>query len=192
MRLQDSTRSLDDEIALQLERVIRRVKVAMSYRGSYSTRDILGALVARWVQSGEWSRLKALPPDQRRMSESVRRFILDRFDQLRRRGRHELLDPELDLPTDAELSELVETAELRTWIAARVDELETGVVDGRVRIHVPDPVALGSVLRLHLSGLSQREIARSLEMSLGVVNRRIAIATSYLAVLHGIECGVAC
>src|ERR1041384_3395853 len=76
----------DGEMAAQFERVIRRVKQSMNYRGSYSTRDILGSLVARWVGSGEWDRLKEVPPEQRRLGESVRRFILDRFDQLRRRG----------------------------------------------------------------------------------------------------------
>src|SRR6201991_4964416 len=79
----------DDAIAHQLERIIRRVKQSMNYRGSYSTRDILGSLVARWIQSGEWERLKQLPDDQRHLGESVRRFILDRLDQLRRRGRRE-------------------------------------------------------------------------------------------------------
>lgn len=189
MQLSDLDSSADAAMASQLERVIRRVKLAMSYRGSYSTRDILGALVARWVRSGEWSRLKELPPEERRMSESVRRFILDRFEQLRRRGRYELLDTELEVPTDDELSELVAVAELRTWIAARLADLESGVVDGRVRVDVPDPIILGNVLRLHLDGMTQREIARSLSMSLGLVNRRIAIGTAYLAVLHGVECG---
>ena len=66
----------DTQIADQLERIIRRVKQSMNYRGSYSTRDILGSLVARWVHSGEWERLKELPfvlfaerdvkPDRRR------------------------------------------------------------------------------------------------------------------------------
>src|SRR5262245_41422753 len=88
----DVDRATDEEIAEQLERVIRRVKQAMSYRGSYSTRDILGSLVARWVQSGEWTRLRQLSPEERRLSESVRRFILDRFEQLRRRGRSEPID----------------------------------------------------------------------------------------------------
>ena len=83
----------DDQIALQLERIIHRVKQSMNYRGSYTTRDILGSLVARWVRSGEWDRLKQLPPEQRHLGESVRRFILDRFDQLRRRGTREDLDP---------------------------------------------------------------------------------------------------
>src|SRR3954464_7883157 len=82
----------DTQIAQQLERIIRRVKRSMNYRGSYSTRDILGSLVARWVGSGEWERLKQLPEDQRHLGESVRRFILDRLDQLRRRGKREELD----------------------------------------------------------------------------------------------------
>jgi hypothetical protein len=90
----------DDEIALQLERIIRRVKQSMNYRGSYSTRDILGSLVARWIDSGEWQRLKQLPDDQRHLGESVRRFILDRLDQLRRRGKREdLADVAATCPT---------------------------------------------------------------------------------------------
>ena len=51
----------DSAMAAQLERVIRKVKRSMSYRGSYTTHDILGSLVTRWVQSGEWARLKQLP-----------------------------------------------------------------------------------------------------------------------------------
>src|SRR5512140_1204317 len=82
----------DEEIALHLERIIHRVKQSMNYRGSYSTRDILGSLVARWVRSGEWDRLKQVPPDQRHLGQSVRRFILDRLDQLRRRGEREDID----------------------------------------------------------------------------------------------------
>ena len=76
----------DVQMAAQFERIIRRVKSSMNYRGSYSTRDILGSLVARWLTSGEWERLKQLPPEERHIGESVRRFILDRLDQLRRRG----------------------------------------------------------------------------------------------------------
>jgi len=107
----------DTEIATQLERVIRRVKLSMNYRGSYSTRDILGALVTRWVQSGEWERLQALPREERHLGQSVRRFILDRFAQLRRRGRHEELDEQLvALPDEPTLVEMVELAQLRQWI----------------------------------------------------------------------------
>src|SRR3954471_20882172 len=107
------TRDLaDDEIALQLERIIRRVKQSMNYRGSYSTRDILGSLVARWIHSGEWERLKQLPEDQRHLGESVRRFILDRLDQLRRRGKREELDAAaIALPDEQMLAEMVELAE---------------------------------------------------------------------------------
>src|ERR1700754_2336764 len=91
----------DDAIAHQLERIIRRVKSSMNYRGSYSTRDILGALVLRWIQSGEWDRLKQLPPADRHIGESVRRFILDRIDQLRRRGEHaEMPDDLLAVPDE--------------------------------------------------------------------------------------------
>src|SRR3954471_16373569 len=104
----------DEEIALHLERIIRRVKQSMNYRGSFSTRDILGSLVARWVHSGEWERLKELPAEERKLGESVRRFILDRFDQLRRRGHREELDGPLGnsiaIPDEQMLSEMVELA----------------------------------------------------------------------------------
>src|ERR1051326_6248858 len=97
----------DGRMAEQFERIIRRVKQSMHYRGSYSTRDILGSLVARWIQSGEWDRLKQLPDDQRHLGESVRRFILDRLDQLRRRGkREELDDAEIALPDEQMLAEM--------------------------------------------------------------------------------------
>jgi len=182
----------DDAIAAHLERIIRRVKRSMNYRGSYSTRDILGSLVLRWVRSGEWERLKTLPPEQRHLAESVRRFILDRFDQLRRRGRREDGDEVLiALPDERELTELVELAELRAWIEQRVEELEAGEVDARVRIPVPRPAELGRVLRLYLASTSQREIAARLGLSLGLVNKRIAEGTSYLVLLQGIEAGLA-
>jgi hypothetical protein len=181
----------DDQIAQQLERIIRRVKRSMNYRGSYSTRDILGSLVARWVQSGEWERLKQLPDDQRHLGESVRRFILDRFDQLRRRGkREELDDAAIALPDDQMLAEMVELAELRAWIARQVAELAAGLVDARVRVPLAEPAEAGAILQLHLGGMTQREIAAARGVSLGLVNKRIAEGTSYLAVLQGIERGV--
>jgi DNA-directed RNA polymerase specialized sigma24 family protein len=181
----------DDQIAHQLERIIRRVKRSMNYRGSYSTRDILGSLVARWVGSGEWERLKQLPDDQRHLGESVRRFILDRLDQLRRRGKREDLDDAaIALPDEQMLAEMVELAELRAWIARRIAELAAGVVDARIRVPLAEPAEAGAILQLHLGGKTQREIAAARGVSLGLVNKRIAEGTSYLAVLHGIERGV--
>jgi hypothetical protein len=181
----------DGQMADQLERIIRRVKQSMNYRGSYSTRDILGSLVARWVASGEWARLKELPPAERRLGESVRRFILDRLDQLQRRGRREGLDGELaGLPDEAELAELIELAELRQWIARCVAALETGTVDPAMRIPLSNPKQIGRVLRLHLDGKPQREIATELGISLGAVNKRIVEGTNYLVVLQGLAAGV--
>ena len=181
----------DDQIALQLERIIHRVKQSMNYRGSYTTRDILGSLVARWVRSGEWDRLKQVPPEQRHLGESVRRFILDRFDQLRRRGTREELDANsFVLPDEPALTELVELAELRVWISARVTDLVAARVDDRVRIPPARPVEIGRVLQLHLSGKSQRQIADELGISLGLVNKRLGEGTRYLVLLQGIECGL--
>jgi hypothetical protein len=180
----------DTEMAAQFERIVRRVKQSMNYRGSYSTHDILGSLVTRWVQSGEWERLKQLPSADRHIGESVRRFILDRLDQLRRRGRREDLD-DVVLPDEAQLVEMIELAELRTWIEARIGDLELGVTDPRVRIPIVAPRDVGRALRLHLAGKTQRQIASELALSLGVVNKRIAEGTSYLAVLQGIEAGFA-
>jgi hypothetical protein len=182
----------DDEVAAHLEAIIRRVKQSMNYRGSYSTRDILGSLVARWLQSGEWERLKLVPAEQRHLGESVRRFILDRFDQLRRRGeRVDAQDLFISLPDEVELLEIIELAELREWIVARVGELELGRVDDRVRVRLRDPVEVGRALRLHLAEHSQRDIARMLGISLGLVNKRIVDGTRYLVVLRSIECGLA-
>jgi hypothetical protein len=181
----------DEEIALHLERIIHRVKQSMNYRGSYSTRDILGSLVARWVRSGEWERLKQVPPDQRHLGQSVRRFILDRLDQLRRRGEREDIDPTgLVLPDEPLLAEMIELAELRLWIAARVVELEAAIVDDRARIPLTNPAEVGRVLQLHLAGRSQRQIAERLGISLGLVNKRLAEGTRYLVLLQGIECGL--
>jgi hypothetical protein len=182
---------VDDAIARQLERIIRRVKQSMNYRGSYSTRDILGSLVARWIHSGEWERLKQLPEDQRHLGESVRRFLLDRLDQLRRRGKREdLAGVDIALPDEHALAELVELAELRAWIAAQVAQLAAGVVDARVRVPLAQPAEAGEILRLHLAGKTQREIAAARGVSLGLVNKRLAEGTSYLALLQGIERGL--
>lgn len=180
----------DHEMAAQFERIIRRVKQSMNYRGSYSTRDILGSLVARWVHSGEWQRLQLLPPAERRIGESVRRFILDRFDQGRRRGEQILLEDQVELPDEQTLLEMVELAELRAWIHAQVDRLAQGLADPRVRIALGDVPQIGAVLRLHLQCKTQRQIAMELGISLGLVNKRLADGTSYLAVLQGIEQGV--
>ncbi len=181
----------DDQMAAQFERIIRRVKQSMNYRGSYSTRDILGSLVARWLQSGEWGRLKELPASDRHIGESVRRFILDRMDQLRRRGeREELIEDHIVLPDEATLTEMVELAELRTWIEARITDLEAGTVDKRVRIPMTNARQVGQALRLHLDGQTQRRIATELRLSLGAVNKRILEGTNYLVVLQGIESGL--
>jgi hypothetical protein len=183
--------SADAEIADQPQRVIRRVKQSMNYRGSYSTRDILGSLVARWVHSGEWERLKELPAEQRKLGESVRRFILDRLAQLRRRGPHdELDDTQIAIPDEATLAEMVELAELRQWISARVADLERGVVDPRVKIPIAHPDQVGKVLRLHLDGKTQREIAVAAGVSLGAANKQIALGTNYLVLLQSIEAGL--
>jgi hypothetical protein len=184
----------DREMAIQLERIVRKVKRSMNYRGSYSTRDILGSLVARWVASGEWARLRALPPSERHVAESVRRFILDRLDQLRRRGVRDAADPDdapLQLPDDQTLAEMIELAELRAWIAARVTDLERGVVDARVKIPLGHPDQVGRALRLHLAGKTQREIATALGISLGLANRRLADGTNYLVLVQAIESGLA-
>jgi hypothetical protein len=178
----------DREMATQFERIIRRVKHSMNYRGSYSTHDILASLVSRWLQSGEWERLRDVPPAERHIGESVRRFILDRLAQLRRRGHREELE-ELAMPDEAQLQELVELAELRAWIEARIAELEAGTVDSRVTVPVAAPSEIGRALRLHVAGHTQRQIAEELGISLGLVNKRIAEGTSYLAVLQGIESG---
>lgn len=181
----------DDQMAAQFERIIRRVKSSMNYRGSYSTRDILGSLVARWLQSGEWERLKQLPPAERRIGESVRRFILDRMEQLRRRGEHDEIPQDLIVvPDDATLTEMIEAAELRAWIEARIEELENGSVDPRVRIPIGNAPQIGRALRLHVNGLTQREIASDLGLSLGAANKRILEGTNYLVVLQGIESGL--
>lgn len=177
-------------MAAQFERIIRRVKSSMNYRGSYSTRDILGSLVARWLQSGEWERLKELPPEQRHIGESVRRFILDRIGQLRRRGeREEIVEDQIILPDDETLAEMIETAQLRAWIEARIEELERAAVDPRVVIPLSSPRQVGRALRLHINGHTQREIAAELGISLGAANKRIVEGTNYLVVLQDIESG---
>jgi len=188
---QRTEQKTDDEMAAQFERIIRRVKSSMNYRGSYSTRDILGSLVARWLHSGEWERLKQLPPADRHIGESVRRFILDRIDQLRRRGEPEEMPDDLFVvPDEATLTELIEAAELREWIEARITELEAGSVDSRVRIPVTNAKQVGQALRLHISGQTQRQIAAELGISLGATNKRILEGTNYLVVLQGIESGL--
>jgi hypothetical protein len=181
----------DDQMAAQFERIIRRVKQSMNYRGSYSTQDILGSLVARWVQSGEWERLKQAPPGERRIGESVRRFILDRLGQIRRRGDREDVSPDqLVLPDDNALAELVDAARLRAWIHERVADLEREVVDPRVRIHLVQPAQIGRALCMHLEGHTQRQIAKALGVSLGLANKRVLDGTNYLIVLQGIEQGI--
>jgi hypothetical protein len=181
----------DDQMAAQFERIIRRVKSSMNYRGSYSTRDILGSLVARWLHSGEWERLKLLPPAERRIGESVRRFILDRIDQLRRRGEHEQMPEDLlVVPDETMLTEMIEAAELRAWIEARIAELESGSVDPRLRIPLVQPEQVGHALRLHIGGHTQRQIAAELGISLGAANKRLVEGTNYLVVLQGIVAGI--
>ncbi len=188
---QQTEQTSDDQMAAQVERIIRRVKSSMNYRGSYSTRDILGSLVARWLNSGEWDRLRQLPPSDRHIGESVRRFILDRIDQLRRRGEPEDMPEDLIVvPDEATLTEMIEAAELRAWIDARISDLEANVIDPRVRIPVTNPAQVGRALRLHIEGQTQRQIAGELGISLGAANKRVLDGTNYLVVLQGIESGL--
>ena len=79
----------DGQMASQFERVIRRVKISMNYRGSYDTRDILGSLVARWLQSGEWERLQQLPPDERQRARQLRLGLGERVVEHDHRRRAE-------------------------------------------------------------------------------------------------------
>jgi hypothetical protein len=117
----------------------------------------------------------------------VRRFILDRIGQLRRRGeREEIVEDQIILPDDETLAELIETAELRAWIEARIEELERGVVDPRVVIPLANPPQVGRALRLYIDGRTQREIAAELGISLGAANKRVLDGTNYLVVLQDI------
>jgi hypothetical protein len=179
------------QMAAQFERIIRRVKYTMNYRGSYSTRDILGSLVVRWINSGEWERLKQLPPAERHIGESVRRFILDRLDQMKRRGeREDFSEDRIELPDDVALTDMIELAELRTWIDARISDLQKGILDARVLIPLAEAAQTGEAMRRHLAGKTQRQIAAELGISLGLANRRIVEGTNYLIVLQGIEQGI--
>lgn len=189
--MQLMSETADQEMAAQFERVIRRVKASMNYRGSYSTRDILGSLVARWLQSGEWDRLKQQPAEQRYIGQSVRRFILDRIDSLRSRGEPtELPDDLLSLPDETTLVDLIEEVEMRLWIEMRIGELVQGTVDPRIKIPVTPAHQIGRALQLHIAGRTQRQIASELGVSLSVANKRIADGTKYLVVLQAIECGL--
>jgi len=187
----EPTNHHDDQMAAQFERIIRRVKYSMNYRGSYSTRDILGSLVVRWIHSGEWVRLKQLPSQDRHIGESVRRFILDRLDQVRRRGeREDLVEDKIDLPDEATLIDMIELAELREWIDARIEDLQQGILDDRVLIPLAHAAQTGRAMQLHLAGKTQRQIATELGISLGLTNKRIVEGTNYLVVLQGIEQGI--
>jgi DNA-binding NarL/FixJ family response regulator len=95
------------------------------------------------------------------------------------------------LPADDVLVELIELAELRAWIRARVGDMEVALLDPRIRLPMSHPEETGRILRLHIEGHTQREIASALGISLGLVNKRIAEGTSYLVLLQGIECGLA-
>jgi hypothetical protein len=86
--------------------------------------------------------------------------------------------------------ELLEAAELRAWIEARIGDLERGIVDPRIRIPIASPELVGRALRMHIAGETQRQIARALGISLGAANKRIVEGTNYLIVLHGIESGI--
>jgi hypothetical protein len=94
------------------------------------------------------------------------------------------------VPDEATLVELIEAAELRAWIEARIADLEAGLVDPRMRIPLAHVTDVGSALRLHVKGHTQREIAAALGISLGAANKRILDGTNYLVVLQGIEAGL--
>lgn len=113
------------------------------------------------------------------------------MDQIRRRGEVEELPVDLlVMPDEATLLELVEAAELRAWIEARIADLENGFVDPRVRIPLANPKQTGQALRMHVAGQTQRHIASVIGVSLGATNKRILEGTNYLVVLQGIEAGL--
>jgi hypothetical protein len=85
---------------------------------------------------------------------------------------------------------MIEAAELRAWIEARICDLESGIVDARVRIPVTNAEQIGRALRLHIGGKTQRQIAAEVGISLGLANKRILEGTNYLVVLQGIESGI--
>lgn len=78
-KLADLVEQRMNEMLARFEKVVKTVKNALRYRGSYATGDILAALVARWIDSGELAKLQALPPSDRRIGTSVRNFLLDRL-----------------------------------------------------------------------------------------------------------------
>jgi len=94
------------------------------------------------------------------------------------------------LPDEVALTEMVELAELREWIEARIADLGRGVVDDRVLIPIADAAQTGAAMRLHLAGRTQRQIAAELGISLGLANKRIVEGTNYLILLQGIEQGI--
>jgi hypothetical protein len=180
------TNAADEIMTAQFERVVRRVKQSMRYEGSHDARDILHSLVVRWLQSGEWERLRSLAAHERIIGESVRRFILDRFARLRTRG--ERFDDDLDaVPDPTAVFDAFERAELAHWVDRRLGDLECGACDDRIRITGAQPARIATVLRLVLSGYTQRQISRRLGMSLGAVNKTATLGTRYLSRLRRLQ-----
>ncbi len=85
---------------------------------------------------------------------------------------------------------MIDEAEMRLWIDARIVDLEAGVVDERIKIPVANPEQIGHALRLYVGDNTQRQIAARLGVSVGLVNRRVSDGTNYLVVVQAIEQGV--
>lgn len=168
----------DDQLIQQIERVVRRVKRALGYHGSHTTNDFLSGLIEKWIKSGEYERLRALPPAERRIGPSVRHFIIDR---LRGRDRENKVPfDDLQLPDDDALAALVEDEIMRLWMSDEIAKLERGELDATIRSRPTFPKESGAVLRLTRDGMTQRQIVDKLGMSLATVNARLADGVRYL------------
>lgn len=171
------------ELTTQLQRTVRRIKREINYRGSQLTEDVVSMLLTKWLASGELDRLLALAGDRRSVTHSVRTMLIDvvkKKGSRKRRGFKVAINDAM-LMSDDDLYDRVERVQLRRWLHREVGLLENGQLDVSMKVALASPVQTGQILRWCMRGLSYREIAEKMKLSVGTVSNRHASGIMYLS-----------
>jgi DNA-directed RNA polymerase specialized sigma24 family protein len=171
----------DATLLEQIAKTVKRVKQGLRYRGSNDTGDFFAGLVLKWIRSGEYERLRGLPPEARHIYSSVRGFVVDRIRGRDREKKVPLGD--IQVPDDDVLLDLIKQEALNLWLTSELEKLVRGEVDTRIRGQLTNPRQSGLALQLQRQGQVMRQIAETLGISDGCVHARVKEGTEYLSKL---------
>jgi DNA-directed RNA polymerase specialized sigma24 family protein len=179
----------DQELRDQVRAFVRKIKRGFRYVGTHGTDDLVNGLILRWLESGEYERLKNLPAGERKIGLSIRRFIIDqlRGRDTRREGRTTLVAQQLLCQSDEEFEARLLDVEFEHWLHKQLKAFDDGSYH-KLPVSLSNPPEIASVLRLKL--LHQRvvrDIATQLGLSIGTVQDRIQEGVGYLAALYSVD-----